>query len=109
MVLVVANIVFPPALSPTIARKNIELLKKYPDDPSLGKTLAIGVKPNLDGMHILAVGEVKRGKVEKFMKRLVKIYQEYTNLDGFKYQVDVYLDVGEAYDVLGMDPPPEQT
>ena len=108
MALIVATVIFPHAKSSEVAKKNIELIQKYPPDPSIGKNLAIGVKATLDGMKVLAVGEVKKGKVEEFIARLATQYQEYTYLEGFKYQIDTYLEVAEAYKALSMEPPPEQ-
>ena len=108
MVLIVATVMFPHAKSSKVAKKNIEMIKKYPPEPSIGNTLVIGVKSTMEGMQVLAVGEVKKGKVEEFMARLAKQYQEYAlEIDGFKYQIETYFDVAEAYKILGMEPPPE--
>jgi len=77
MVLIVATVLSPHAKSSEMAKKNIEMIQKYPPDPSIGKILAIGIKATTDGMRVLAVGDVKRGKVEEFMSRLAQQYQEY--------------------------------
>jgi hypothetical protein len=89
-----------------VAKKNIEMIKKYPTDPSIGKNLVIGVQSTVDGMKILSVSEVNKGKVEEFMSRLATEYQEYAlEIDGFKYQIETYFNVAEAYKILGMEPP----
>jgi hypothetical protein len=108
MVLVVVTIFFPHAKSSEVAKKNVELIRKYPPDLSIGKILIIGVRATIDGMKVLAVGEAKKGKVEEFMTRLVKLYQEYTNLEGYRYEIETYFDVAEAYKVLGMDAPSQE-
>ncbi|MFW9999707.1 MAG: hypothetical protein ACFE88_06280 [Candidatus Hermodarchaeota archaeon] len=100
---------FPHAKSNKVAKKNIEMIQKYPADPSIGKTLVIGVKATVEAMEVLAVGEVKKGKVEEFMSRLATQYQEYAlQIDGFKYQMETYFSIAEAYKILGMEPPPEE-
>ncbi|MFW9876670.1 MAG: hypothetical protein ACFFG0_26545, partial [Candidatus Thorarchaeota archaeon] len=105
MVLIVAKVVFPHAKSSKVAKKNIQMIQKYPADPSLGKTIVIGVNSRIDAMEVLAIGEVKKGKVEEFMSRLASQYQEYAlEIDGFKYQMETYFTIAEAYNILGMEP-----
>ncbi len=109
MVLIVATVIFPHAKSSKVAKKNIEMIKKYPSDPSIGSTLVIGVRSTVEGMQVLAVGDVKKGKVEDFMARLAQQYQEYAlEIEGFKYQIETYFHIAEAYKILGMGPPPEE-
>jgi hypothetical protein len=104
----VARVLFPPAKSSLVAKKNIEMIQKYPPNPSIGKTLAIGVKSKLEGMEVMAIGEVKKGKVEEFMNNLAQQYQEYAlEVEGFTYQTEAYFTISEAYKILGMEPPPE--
>ena len=108
MALIVATVLFPHGKSSKVAKKNIEMIQKYPPDPSIGKNLAIGIMATIEGMKVLAVGQANKGKVEEFISNLAKQYQEYTNIEGFKYQIDTYLEVAEAYKVLEMEPPPEE-
>ncbi|NVM35582.1 MAG: hypothetical protein HWN81_08290 [Candidatus Lokiarchaeota archaeon] len=109
MVLIVATILFPHAKSSEVAKKNIDLIQKYPADPSIGEGLVIGVKATTDGIKVLFVGEVKKGKVEEYMSNIAKQYQETAlEIDGYKYQLETYLTVAEAYKILGMEPPPEE-
>lgn len=99
---------FPHTKSNKVAKKNIEMIKKYPIDPSIGEGIALGVKATIDGMKVLYVGEVKKGKVEEYMARMGKQYQEYAlEIDGFKYQIDIFFEVAKAYKILGMELPPE--
>ena len=109
MALLVATVTFPHSKSSKVAKKNVEMLKKYPYDPSLGENLALGVKSRLDGMQVLAIFDIRKGKVEEYMARLSTQYQEYAlEIEGLKYQLEIYLDVQEAYKILGMEPPPEE-
>ncbi|MHA2036227.1 MAG: hypothetical protein ACW98X_07325 [Promethearchaeota archaeon] len=108
MVLVVATVLFPHAKANEVAKKNIELIQKYPADPSLGEGLVIGVKATTEGIKGLFVGDVKKGKVEEFIERVAKQYQETAlEIEGYKYQLETYMTVPEAYKILGMEPPPE--
>jgi len=108
MVLIVATVMFPHAKSSRVAKKNIEMIKKNPPDPSFGEGLVLGVKSTLKGMQVLFVAEVKKGKVEDYMSRMATQYQEYAlEIDDFKYQLETYFNIEEAYKILGMEPPPE--
>ena len=45
-------------------------------------------------MKGLAVGEVKKGKVEEFMSRLATHYQEFAlEIEGFKHQIETFFDL----------------
>lgn len=108
MVLVVATVLFPHAKSNQVAKKNIELIQKYPADPSLGKQLVIGVQATLEGIKVIVVNEIAKGKIEEYIERAAKQYQETAlEIEGYKYQIETFMTVPEAYKILGMEPPPE--
>lgn len=108
MALIVATVLFPHAKSSEVAKKNIELIQKYPADPSLGEGLVIGVKATLEGIKALFVGNVTKGKIEEYIEAVAKQYQETAlEVEGYKYQIETYMTVPEAYKILGMEPPPE--
>jgi hypothetical protein len=108
MVLVVATVMFPHAKSSEVAKKNLELIQKYPAEPDIGEGLALGIKPTIEGMKVLYIGEVKKGKVKEYISRMAKQYQEAAlEIEGYTYQIDTYLTVAEGYKILGMEPPPE--
>ena len=108
MALIVATVLFPHAKSSEVAKKNIELIQKYPADPSLGEGLVIGVKATLEGIKALFVGNVTKGKVEEYIEAVAKQYQETAlEVEGYKYHRETYMTVPEAYNILGMEPPPE--
>ena len=108
MALIVATVLFPHAKSSEVAKKNIELIQKYPADPSLGEGLVIGVKATLEGIKALFVGNVTKGKIEEYIEAVAKQYQETAlEVEGYKYQIETYMTIPEAYKILGMEPPPE--
>ena len=55
MVLIVNHLMFPPDQSNKVATRYIEWMKDHPPDPSIEKTLCIGVHSTEDG-NILAIG-----------------------------------------------------
>ena len=108
MVVIVVTFLFPHAKSPQVAKKNIEMIQKYPSDPSISKTACLAANPTLDGMKVLAMIEVAKGKVSEAIDRLGKQYQEFAlEIEGLKYQMETYMSIAEAYKLLSMEPPPE--
>lgn len=105
MVLVLATIIYPHKVANEVAKKYIEMVQKYPADPSLGEMLALGTRATLEGIKVISVGSIPKGKVEEVMLNLATQYQEYTSIEGFKWQVELLMDMAEAYKAIGMTAP----
>lgn len=105
MVLVLATIIYPHKVANEVAKKYIEMVQKYPADPSLGEMLALGTGATLDGIKVIYIGSVVKGKVEETLSTLATQYQEYTSIEGFKWQVEILMDMAEAYKAVGMTAP----
>lgn len=59
-------------------------------------------------MKIHAIVNVAKGKVSEAISSLAQQYQEYSfEIEGLTYQIETFMDVPEAYKVLGMEPPEE--
>ena len=107
MVLIVITALFPHDKANDVAKKYIAISKKYPPDPSLGKDLTTALKVTKEGIKSLFVGEVAKGKVEKYFARATKIQQEYASIEGFRYEIEMFMDLVEALAVVGMKAPEE--
>ncbi len=107
MVLIVITSWFPHDKANDVAKKYIEVAKKYPPDPSLGITLTTALKVTKDGIKSLGVADVVKGKVEDYVALATKSQQEYAGIEGFRYEVEMYMDVIEALAVVGMKQPEE--
>ena len=107
MVYIVNEATFPQNKNPDVAAKYIETLKKYPPDPSLGKTLLVLVRATEQGTHVIGIGKPEKGKLEENIKRTYESNQMLASISEFKYETKVYLDFTEAYKVLSMKPPEE--
>ncbi len=105
MVLLVTTSWFPINKANDVAKKYIEVFKKYPPDESLGTTLSAAVKVTKEGIKTIGIAEVVKGKVEDFLAQTIKSEQEYAGIEGLKYEVELYMDLAEAFAVLGMKPP----
>lgn len=107
MVLMFNQVSFPPDQSDKVAKKYVEWLKDNPPDPSIQKTICIGVRSTEDGnILVIGIGDIAKGKVQEALQNTTK-----GNLfiaavvPGLKYKSDVMLNYTEAYKILGMTAP----
>ena len=107
MVLIVSTAWFPIDKANDVAKKYLEVLKKYPPDESLGKELTTAVKVTKEGIKVIGIGEVVKGKVEDYVARATVSAQEYARIEGFKYEIELFMDMMEALAVVGLKPPEE--
>ena len=59
MVLLISTVLFPQAVFNKVAKMNIEMVKKYPPDTSIGTLLALGVKATIDGMKVIRLSLIR--------------------------------------------------
>jgi hypothetical protein len=107
MVYIVNDVWYPSDKSREVGAKYIENLKKFPPDPSIGKTLLVLVRPSNNGVHVIGIGKPEKGKLEENILRSTQSGEEMTSIVGFTYELKVYLDYTEAYKALNMAPPKE--
>lgn len=96
---------FPPHKVEEVAEVYMEELKKYRPDRSLGKSLTTIIKPNANGIVSLEIFEVKEGKLEEALNHYHSVQIMYHNIEGFKYEIEVWRTSVEAMALLGMKPP----
>ncbi len=105
LVYIVNNAWCPHNKAADVASKYIEVLKKFPPDPSLGKIVLILIRPFKDYLHVLGIHKIKKGKLADNFLRAIATNHELTNVEGFKYEVDTYMDMSEAYDIIELKAP----
>ncbi len=105
MVYIVNNVWYPTDKSNEVANKYFEVLKKFPPDPSLGKTILILVRSTKEGIHVIGIEKPAEGKCEENIIRTTQGNEIMASIDGLTYQIDTYMDYTEAYKVLGMTAP----
>ncbi|MFX0187659.1 MAG: hypothetical protein ACFE8A_07985 [Candidatus Hodarchaeota archaeon] len=109
MVLGINQVTFPPDQSSKVAQRYIEWLKKSPPDPTIEKTICIGVRNTEDGnILVIGISDIVKGKVEEALKLTIQgnLFMA-AGIEGFKYKTDVMLNYTEAYKILGMTAPAE--
>lgn len=103
---VFVNSKLPSHKAPEAARKFLEQLKKYPPDDSLGETVVnAAIKARTDGVQVVSVSTVKKGKLEDFLTRSNEILSMYNEIEGFEYTIEVWAEPAEALATLGLKMP----
>ncbi len=90
-----------------MVKKAIEVVKKYPEDRSLGELVVPDAfKGGLEGMRAITITEVKKGKLEEAITRTREMVMMYaTSVEGFEYSIEVWATQVEAWSSIGKVPP----
>ena len=106
MVLIMVTAWYPPDKAIEVAKKYIEVMQKIPEDPSIEKPLVTaGVSSDKDGIKVITIGEVKKGKFEEAMNNTARRLVEYFGIEGYRYEVNTLLTLEEAMPLIGLAPP----
>lgn len=90
-----------------MVKKAIEVVKKYPEDRSLGEpVIPNAFKGGLEGMRSISITEVKKGKLEEAITRSREIAMMYAaSVEGFEYSMEVWATQIEGWSSIGQTPP----
>jgi hypothetical protein len=93
-------------IAPLAGQRYIEVMQKYPPDESLGE-VALGpiFQTTRDGVHAIYVWKCKDGKVKDSLMMLSKAMFMYADLEGYQYAIETFVDVTEAYAIIGAKGP----
>jgi hypothetical protein len=106
MVLIVVEGWYPAKIASLVGQKYIEATQKYPLDESLGNIVLPPIfQATKDGVHFISVYECKDDKVKHMMMALGKAMMMYTELEGYHFSIDTYIDATEAFSLIGMKAP----
>ena len=88
------------------AGKYLEALAKYPPDENLGtEPVPAAVKATNEGIKVLSIMDVKQGKLEEAMARMVNFEAMFLNIVGYEHEIATYYKAEEALAVVGMSMP----
>ncbi|MFX0155694.1 MAG: hypothetical protein ACFE9Q_14320 [Candidatus Hodarchaeota archaeon] len=109
MVLMVVTSYFPIDKASEAAKNYIKSLQKYPPDPSLAKTITIGVRATKDGYKVIGIGDIVKGKYEEALLRQIQSAQEFNaSIEGYRYKIETFMDITEAMPIVGMEAPEDR-
>ena len=100
---IITTSLYPSDKTPEVAKRYIEAITKYPPDNNFGVMLVpAALKPTLEGIKVIGIEEVKKGKLEDAITRAVNLMVMFRSIQGFEYTIDNYLTVEEALKTIGM-------
>jgi hypothetical protein len=103
---IITTTLYPSDKVTDVAKMYLEAIKKYPPDESLGTTIVpAAVIATLQGIKVITIIEVKKGKLEDAQTRMANIMAMFHSIQGYEYSMETYLKVEEALGVIGMSLP----
>jgi hypothetical protein len=103
---IVVNVSYPSDIANKVVEKYFEVIGKYTPDESLAvPVVPDAVKMTTQGVKVISVSEVKKGKLEEALAHRAKIMAEFNPVKGYEYNIDVYFTVEEALASMGMTLP----
>ena len=99
---VITTSVYPSDKATEVGKKYLEMRGKYPPDETLGSLLVSAVKTTEQGIRVITIREVKKGKLEEALQRAGDLLAMFLSIVGYEYSIDVYFSVAEAMASIGM-------
>ncbi|HUW89055.1 MAG TPA: hypothetical protein VMV43_00900 [Candidatus Nanopelagicaceae bacterium] len=106
MVMVVSTSWFPTSKSSEVGKKYLEILKQFPPDKTISKLIVpVGVRTTSEGMKAFTISEIKEGKLKEFMDLAYKQILIYSEIEGYKTEMEFYMSGAEALPLVGLKMP----
>jgi hypothetical protein len=100
---IITTSLYPSDKAPEVAKRYLEAIAKYPPDARLGTQIVpAAVTTTLQGIKVIGIIEVKKGKLEDVVARTAKMMAMFFSIQGFEYTIERYATVEEAMKVIGM-------
>ena len=97
---------YPTDKTTEVVKTYLEAHKRNPPDETLGSMVVpIAVKTTEQGIKVIAILEVKKGKLEEALTRAATMMAPYHSIVGHEYSIDVYFSLTEALANIGMSLP----
>jgi len=104
MVLIMVTAWIPPDKIVEAAQKYMEVLQKFPEQPFEKPLVEAASNSTKDGIKVISIGEIERGKYEEAMDLVMKRNAEYYGIKGYRYEVETLATLEEALPAIGMAP-----
>jgi predicted ester cyclase len=93
---------YPPALANNVAQRYLEVLQKYPIPSYIKRLVPAANSSGKDGLEALNIDEVKEADLGKAMTYMTTAMVEFRDIEGFRYEIRIFLTVVEGLKLLGM-------
>ena len=96
---------FPPTKITEAAEKYVEVVQKIPLESFEKPLVTAASKPDKDGIVIIDIVEVTRGKYEEALILIARRMVMFYGIEGFRYQLETLATMEEAMPLIGLAPP----
>jgi hypothetical protein len=79
-----------------VVKKFLKITKNYPPMDDVFTQLCAPIVATKEGLKCLIIRETKKGKFEEAMTYLTKFYNEFLEIEGFEYYIEVWHTFEEA-------------
>ena len=104
MVLIMVTSWYPPDKAIEVAKKFIEVMGKYPQE-SFEKPLVQATSAVKDGIKVITITEVEKGKYEEALYLEARREVEYFGIEGYRVEIETLMTTEEAMPLLGLEMP----
>jgi len=106
MVMIVTTTWFPTGKSSEVGKKYLEVLKQFPPDKTIAKVIVrVGVRTTKEGMKSFSIFEIKEGKLKEFMDIAYKQILMFSEIEGYRSEMEFYMSGAEALPLIGLEMP----
>ena len=106
MVYLLSTVWFPPVKGEEVGKKFLEVVKKNPEDKSLGKTVLAGALMRTKyGIKAISIYEAKEGKLEAALEWINENLASYSEVEGLNSRVDTMATLVESMELVGLKVP----
>jgi hypothetical protein len=103
---IISFVKYPSHLGPKLGKKYLEYMQKFPTDDSLVEAIIpSAVKVTDEGIRVLSVSLVKKGKFDEAWKLAFDQRAFFLDVEGYEGSIEVWATIGEALASVGMKPP----
>ena len=102
----VVTIWFPPHKGAEVGKKAIEIMKKFPEDKSIGKTILNGALMRTElGIKGITITDIKDGQLEAAFDRANAMLQVYSEIEGLNSTIETMASLAESLEMVGLKAP----
>jgi len=106
MVYLLSTVWFPPVKGEEVGKKFLEVVKKYPENKSLGKSVLAGALMRTKyGIKSIAIYQVKEGKLDAALEWVSDILAAYSEIEGVNSRIDTMATLVESMESIGLKVP----
>ncbi len=105
MVLIMVTSWYPPDKAIEVATKYLEVLQKFPQESFEKPLVAAAASAVKDGIKVISITEVEKGKYEEALSLTAKRNVEYFGIEGYRFEIETLLTIEEALPLVGLEMP----